>query len=166
MYERDPFGRHLPSTLDLGRAAVVTVAARPPPPGRREAPRIPGTNPQSPAEFHEKHHAGRSADATTTTEGSAMSSTTLTTRSGRILPRSAVTTLVAALAVAAVAVLALLALPDVVGGSAARPTTSVDASDMPTPSWLERYLDPQVTDGGSGDPAALRSTRPTNRGLY
>ena len=37
---------------------------------------------------------------------------------------------------------------------------------MPTPQWLERYLDPQVTEGGSGDPAALGSTRPVNRGLY
>lgn len=95
-----------------------------------------------------------------------MSSTTITTRSARILPRTAVTTLVAVLAVAAVAVLALLAAADVVGGSTARPTTSVDGSDMPTPQWLERYLDPQVTEGGSGDPAAPGSTRPANRGLY
>lgn len=95
-----------------------------------------------------------------------MSSTTITTRSGRIFPRAAVTTIVAALAVAAVAVLALLALPDVVRGSAERPTTGIDAGDVPTPAWLERYLDPQVADTGSGDPAALRSSKPTNRGLY
>jgi hypothetical protein len=95
-----------------------------------------------------------------------MSSTTIHTDSGRVVPRAAVTTLVTALAVVVVAVLALLAFPDVVGGSAARPTTSVDASDMPTPRWLELYLDPQVTNGGSGDPSALRSAKPTNRGLY
>lgn len=95
-----------------------------------------------------------------------MSSTTIPTRTGRIVPRAAVTALVVTLAVAIVAVLALLALPDVVGGSQARPTTAVDARDMPTPQWLERYLDPQVTDGGSGDPTALRSTRSTKGGLY
>jgi predicted PurR-regulated permease PerM len=99
-----------------------------------------------------------------------MSSTTIPTRTrtstGRSVPRAAVTALVAALAVAIVAVLALVALPDVVGGSQPRPTTAVDARDMPTPQWLERYLDPQVTDGGSGDPTALGSSRSTKGGVY
>jgi predicted PurR-regulated permease PerM len=98
-----------------------------------------------------------------------MSSTTIptrTSRTGRIAPRGAVTALVVTLAVAVVAVLALVALPDVIGGSQTRPTTAVDARDMPTPRWLELYLDPPVTDNGTGDPAALQFTRPTNRGLY
>jgi hypothetical protein len=94
-----------------------------------------------------------------------MSSTTILTRTGRIAPRAAVTALVMTLAVAVLAVLALMALPDDAGGSQARPTTAVDARDMPTPQWLERYLDPRTTDGGACDAATLRSTGKTNRGL-
>jgi hypothetical protein len=108
------------------------------------------TTPRPPAEDH------------TTTEGSHMSSTITPARTGRVSTRAAVSTVLAASAAAAVGLVAFTGVAD---GSPARPAPAPDGREMPTPEWLQGYLEPQVAGDGSDRPAPPQPTRPVNRGL-
>ena len=90
-----------------------------------------------------------------------MSSTIAPARIGRVSTRAAVSTVLAASAASAVALVAFTGVAD---GSPARPAPAPDGREMPTPEWLQGYLEPQVAGGGSDQPAAP-PTRHVNRGL-
>ena len=85
-----------------------------------------------------------------------MSSTTFPTRTGQVTTRAAVTTVLAALVATALAVLIGLAFTGAGDGPRARPAAVPASTTMPTPEWLEGYLDGQVT---------AKYERPVNRGL-
>ena len=93
-----------------------------------------------------------------------MSSTTLPSRQSGLGSRATVGTAAAAVGAAAVAALAVVTFTGVTDDSPGRPAPApvLDARQVPTPQWLEKYVEPQ---GTSGEPAARYPARPVNRGL-